>query len=436
MAKSALTGSRIRERRIDVGLKQARLAELCGISPSYLNLIEHNRRSSGGKLLNELAAALDVEPASLSEGADLALLDALRSAADRSGASGVETARAEELAGRFPGWARLVAAQDQRINRLERTVEALNDRLTHDPFLSTSLHDVLSTVTAIHSASAILHEDDQIDPEWQARFHRNIFEDSERLADASRALDSYLDSGAENERGETAPQEELEAWLDTRGYHIAEMERALPPGIETLVSAAGELVSSSGRALAGLYLARYRRDAERMPLDAFREAMTTLGPDPAMLAQNFGVDLPSVFRRLASLPSDAASPRIGLAICDTSGTLTFRKSIDGFPLPRFGAACPLLPLYQALSRPMSPVRAIVEQPGRTQRRFLTYAISQPAHPAGFDGPTVFEASMLMLPDEMVKMPEDAPILIGTSCRICPRRTCAARREPSILSEEG
>lgn len=139
---------------------------------------------------------------------------------------------------------------------------------------------------------------------------------------------------------------------------------------------------------------------------------------------------------MAALPADDATPRIGLAICDTSGTLTFRKPIDGFPLPRFGSACPLLPLYQALSRPMSPVRAVIEQPGRTQRRFLTYAISQPAHPAGFDGPTVFEASMLMLPAELVTMPEDTPIPIGTSCRICPRRSCAARREPSILSEEG
>ncbi|MEO1153071.1 MAG: short-chain fatty acyl-CoA regulator family protein [Pseudomonadota bacterium] len=435
MPKSALTGSRIRERRIDLGLKQARLAEICGISASYLNLIEHNRRRIGGKLLNDLAHALGVEPASLSEGADLALLDALRSAADRSGTPGVETVRAEELAGRFPGWARLVATQDRRIATLERTIEALNDRLTHDPFLSASLHDVLSTVTAIHSASAILADDDDIDPEWQARFHRNIFEDSERLAEASRALVSYLDSDTDKEAGVTAPQEELEAWLDARGYHVAEMERALPPGIETLVGGAEELLSSSGRALAGLYLARYRRDAERMPLGDFQAAIQTLGPDPAMLAQNFAVDLPAVFRRLATLPTDNASPRIGLVICDTSGTLTFRKPIDGFPLPRFGAACPLLPLYQALSRPMSPVRAIVEQPGRTQRRFLTYAISQPAHPAGFDGPTVFEASMLMLPDEMVTMPDEKPIPIGTSCRICSRRSCAARREPSILSEE-
>ena len=51
-----LTGSRIREKRLDLHLKQAAVAEAVGISPSYLNLIEHNRRRIGGKLLNDLAA--------------------------------------------------------------------------------------------------------------------------------------------------------------------------------------------------------------------------------------------------------------------------------------------------------------------------------------------------------------------------------------------
>jgi len=28
----------------------------------------------------------------------------------------------------------------------------------------------------------------------------------------------------------------------------------------------------------------------------------------------------------------------------------------------------------------------------------------------------------------------APLPVGTSCRICPRPACAARREPSIMAE--
>ncbi|MEM6666746.1 MAG: helix-turn-helix transcriptional regulator, partial [Pseudomonadota bacterium] len=65
MVRPALTGTRIRARRLDVGLRQAALARACGVSPSYLNLIEHNRRRIGGKLLNLIAETLEIDAAAL-----------------------------------------------------------------------------------------------------------------------------------------------------------------------------------------------------------------------------------------------------------------------------------------------------------------------------------------------------------------------------------
>jgi len=47
---------------------------------------------------------------------------------------------------------------------------------------------------------------------------------------------------------------------------------------------------------------------------------------------------------------------------------------------------------------------------------------------------VREAGMLMAPFD--GPPPPGVLLIGTTCRICPRTECAARREPSILSEGG
>ena len=76
--REGLTGSRIRERRVMAGLKQAELAQQSGISASYLNLIEHNRRRIGGKLLLNIAHALGVEPQALTEGAEAALFATLR----------------------------------------------------------------------------------------------------------------------------------------------------------------------------------------------------------------------------------------------------------------------------------------------------------------------------------------------------------------------
>ncbi|MGO4916577.1 short-chain fatty acyl-CoA regulator family protein [Pseudogemmobacter sp. W21_MBD1_M6] len=433
MPRDTLTGNRIRERRLALALKQGDLASQAGISASYLNLIEHNRRRIGGKLLVDIARILDVDLSALTSGAEASLIETLRDAAAGAGRGAVEIDKIEDFAGRFPGWARLIADQHRRTAALERTAETLSDRLTHDPFLSASLHEVLSTVTAIRSTSSILADTRDVDPEWQARFHRNLYDDSVRLAEGAQSLVSYLDSAGDAAASLTSPQEEVEAFLAARDYHIEELERALPPPPARLIADAPELTSSPSRSLAEGFLRLYRRDTERMPLERFTAAARSAGYDPARLGAEFGTDLLSVFRRLAALPTPEGAPPIGLVVCDGSGTLTFRKPLDDFPLPRFGAACPLWPLYQALTRPMVPVRTVVEPAGRIGRRFLTYAMSQPAHAAGFDGPTVYQAAMLILPEDLVSLPENPPQRIGTSCRICPQSDCVARREPSILS---
>ena len=110
MARDTLTGSRIRERRLMLGIRQAELARKAGISASYLNLIEHNRRRIGGKLLVDLAQVLGVEPSMLTEGAEAALIAALREAAADAGPKVAELDRTDEFAGRFPGWAEVLAS--------------------------------------------------------------------------------------------------------------------------------------------------------------------------------------------------------------------------------------------------------------------------------------------------------------------------------------
>ena len=82
-------------------MRQSELAARVGISPSYLNLIEHNRRRIGGKLLINIATALDVEPSLLAEGAEAALIERLQRAAAEAGEEGAELEQAEGFAGGF-----------------------------------------------------------------------------------------------------------------------------------------------------------------------------------------------------------------------------------------------------------------------------------------------------------------------------------------------
>lgn len=170
--RDMLTGSRIRERRQIAGLRQAELARLAGISASYLNLIEHNRRRIGGKLLVDIASALSVEPSVLTQGIEATLVSALREAADDAVGQQAEVDGLEEFAGRFPGWAGVLAQMHRRVVSLERNVEILSDRLTHDPHLAASMHEVLSTAAAIRSTAAILADTEDIEAEWRERFHK------------------------------------------------------------------------------------------------------------------------------------------------------------------------------------------------------------------------------------------------------------------------
>lgn len=430
MSRDTLTGSRIRERRVMAGLKQAELAKRADISPSYLNLIEHNRRRIGGKLLVDIAHALGVEPASLTEGAETALLATLREAASGSDMAEAEFVRIEEFAGRFPGWAALLADSQRKVETLQRSVEALTDRLTHDPHLAASLHEMLSTVTAIRSAASILAEPGDIEPEWQRRFNRNIYEDSARLADTSRSLAQYLEE-ADSEASETnAPQDELDAVFQKYGFHLPALETP-SASVEAAVDDLGQGLSQAARWLLVRVLRRYRSDAERMPLADCADTTALSGSDPFAFAARFGCDLASAMRRLAHLPDDLLPDPVGLAICDGSGVTTFRKPLAEFPLPRLGAGCALWPLYRALARPMMAHLEVMEQSARAAARHRGIAIAQPTAPARPGQDVLFESHMLIVPEPKRETSEDI-LQVGLTCRICPHADCTARREPSIM----
>ena len=435
MPQGQLTGTRIRERRMRAGLRQADLAGRVGISASYLNLIEHNKRRIGGKVLVAIAHELGVEPAQLTEGAEAALIATLREARAAHSGAGAEVEQAEEFAGRFPGWAEVLARSHRRVATLERTVETLTDRLTHDPHLAAALHEVLSTVTAIRSTAAILADTREIEPEWRDRFQRNINEDAARLADSAQALVTYLDREAEGTEA-AAPQEELDAWLTEQGWHLPTLEQGGTGAIDALLEqAAAALTSPPARAQARGWLTRYAHEARQLPGARLQAWCAQNRPDPGAVARAFGVSLPVAMRRLASLPADGPAGALGMVSCDASGTLTFRKPIDGFAVPRFGAACPLWPLFTALSQPMTPIRTLVEQGARDGGRFECFAIAVPQGEMDFDSPPVLEAHMLIVPqDPGARAAGDRPRAVGASCRICPRGDCPARREPSILAD--
>jgi transcriptional regulator with XRE-family HTH domain len=432
MAREGLTGSRIRERRTIAGLKQADLAQQIGISASYLNLIEHNRRRIGGKLLLNIAATLGVEASALTEGAEAALIANLREAATDAKLSQTELERAEEFAGRFQGWAEVLANTHRRIGTLERTIEALSDRLAHDPKLAASVHELLSTAAAIRSTASILADEKDITPEWRDRFHGNLDQDSRRLADSSKALVAYLDAqeGESPVQSISSPQEEVEAFLEANAYSFPDLERGLT-GVKDVIAASDLLGSVAARHIAASILHQVVADSRVVALDALSNGIERLGLDPVKLAAHFETNVALILRRMGALPDLKA----GLVVCDRSGSLLFRKATTGFAIPRFGAVCPLWPLFDVLSNSGLVSRRSVVQAGRNDAEFECFAVAEPALVQGYNSLPLLQATMLVVP----KTPADGHDSngyeeIGSTCRVCSKEGCHARREPSILSE--
>jgi transcriptional regulator with XRE-family HTH domain len=436
VATLALAGTRIRDRRTARGIRQAQLARDCEISPSYLNLIEHNRRNIGGALLVRIAKALDTDPAALSEGAETALTTELEAAALAQSNVPAERDRLEEMTARFPGWSRLIVAQFAETRRLEQVVERMDDRLTHDPFLSASMHSVLTSVSAIRSASAILASGEKIEPEWQMRFSRNIYEDSQHLAEATETLVGYLDADEASGDKVALPHEEVERWLDERGWQIGDLEADPSCDIDEIIVGAGPLQTTASRDLARRYLIQYRADVQAVPLALLKEAFKD-NTNPIQLAGRLNVPLPLVFRRLAARRSDELPDGVpfGLVGCDASGTLIFRKPVAGFEPPRYGGACPLWPLFRALQTPLVPFTDVLSISGRDDVRFDVQAVSEVGHPLGYDRPATMTSWMLVH-----ARPADREAVKGTragiTCRVCAETNCPTRREPSVFAGFG
>jgi transcriptional regulator with XRE-family HTH domain len=412
---SALSGSKLRARRMALGLRQGDVAQAAGVSASYLNLIEHNRRRVPPDVLARLAAALLDTPEAFADGGGGASLDDLRTVALAWPMA--ELARADEFAQRFPGWAEAVLAMHQRALAQDAAIAAVNDRMSHDPHLSASLHEVLSAVASVRSTSVILAETDDLEPEWQVRFLRNLDQDSARLAKGAEALVRYLDTGGQIEaQGTATPQEEVEAWAAAQDWQIA------------FADMSATRMSGPARSIARTLQDDLRADLKALPEPVFRAALARLGPDPLAIAAACHAPPFAAFRRLAFDGGGAC----GLVVCDASGTLVLRRPLAGFSLPRFGAACPLWPLFTALARPMQPIEAVVEMggDGPAARRFVLRAFCTPSHPLGFAGPELRHAMMLILPAQEAAKPS---LTVGTTCRVCTQDACPARREPSILA---
>lgn len=237
-----LTGYRIRERRRQLGLTQAGVAKLVGISASYLNLIEANKRSIAGATLRRITTILDLDPDTLTGRTEQRMIDDLTELAAEPLLSdlGVDEASVGDLVGRHPAWAAALLAYSRAYRDQAQTVTALSDRLNQDPALADAVHQILTHVTTVRSTSEILETADDLEPDRRRRFHAILSAESARLSDVVQALAAFFDKPHARTRSITAA-EEVDDVIIERDNHFPALEDAAS-GLAAAVRRHGDIL--------------------------------------------------------------------------------------------------------------------------------------------------------------------------------------------------
>lgn len=227
MAGTLPLGHRIRGRRIELGLGQAAVAATVGISPSYLNLIEHNRRAIGGALLLRLAQALGLDSDALSGREESRLVGGLlEMAADPALPLGwFDRSRAADLVGGAPDLARAALAAYGAFLEARDQAQMLSERLAEAPFLTDTSHQLLTLITSIRSFSEILQDYGDIDAADRQRFIAAIAGESSRLSELAVAMLDFLGGGG-SRKAQRTPDEEIEDLLHDHSNHFPSLEAA------------------------------------------------------------------------------------------------------------------------------------------------------------------------------------------------------------------
>lgn len=457
MGKPVFLGRRIRPLRTRLGLSQVELARRLGISASYLNLVEHDRRPVGTALLLELARALDVDLRALASGPDAELLASLSELfsdplfEDHP----LTAADLQHLIESSPEVARAVVRLHRGYANARANLDTLGARLLdaqHD--LGTADRVQLSS----EQVSDFIQRNGNYFPTLEAEAERVLADADDDGHDLFGRLTRYLERrhgvrvrvvtvdemGGAMRRFDPASGELLLSELLRRGsrnFQVA-VQTALigaAPALDALVLDPG-LTTAESRALGRVALAGYFAGALLMPYERFLRAAEAQRYDIELLGHRFRVGWEQTCHRLTSLrrPGREGVPFYMLRV-DLAGNISKRFSAAGIQFPRFSGLCSLWNVHSAF---LQPGRVRVQHSrlpdGHT---VLAVARTVDRHSRGFGAPEApyaigvgcdaREGGRLVYGDAMDYDNPAAGVPIGITCRLCERADCTARAFPSL-----
>jgi predicted transcriptional regulator/DNA-binding XRE family transcriptional regulator len=447
-------GAKVRAMRRREKLTQAELASRLEISPSYLNLIEHQQRPMPAHLLVKVATVFKVDLESFADDTGSRLAGDLQEMFGDTlfEEQPVTMNDVRELADN-PGVARAVLALYQAYRGSMESTRALasklydgRDFLGVDPahFPSEEVNDVIQNHLNYF-------------PELEAAAEAFAREAAIERHDVFRSMARYLAS-AHNIRVELAPagapvrrydpearllavSEMLPSW--SRSFQTAHQigRIAAAPAIESVLARAQKnLTTPESNSLARVALANYFAAALLMPYDAFLKAAEETRYDIELLQHRFDVSFEQVCHRFTTLRKPGASGvSFHFVRVDIAGNISKRFSGTGIRFARFSGSCPRWDVHAAFLTPGRIRTQVSTMPDGTG--FFCVARTVRKNYGGWRTPDTLmavgigcsmkEAQKLVYADGYDLGNTDAAVPIGTTCRLCERLDCEQRAFPPL-----
>jgi len=447
-------GARVRAIRRERGLTQAQLAERLGISGSYLNLIEHNRRGLSAQLLIKLADVLQLDLRALSQdGHDRAVADLMEAFGDPIfQPHDLTNAEVRELANGTPSAARAVLTLYQAYRAAREAADMLAATLSDG-----DLGGLDATHLPTEEVSDFLQRHGNHFPDLEEgaeAFCRDARVDREDLWSALvralsgigvqvRVVHAAEMGGAVRRYDPAAKVLSLSEVLrrGSRNFQLAYQTGLLTQEavFDRLLAGPG-LTSGSSRALARVALANYFAGAVLMPYRPFLEAARTERYDIDLLGHRFRTSYEQTCHRLTTLhrPGAEGVP-FHMVRVDIAGNISKRFSGSGMRFARFSGACPRWNVFEAFTTPGLFRTQLSQFPDGATYFWVARTVHRES--SGFHSPRstvaigmgceASRARELVYADGVDLESREAVVPVGVTCRLCERMDCEQRAFPPL-----
>jgi predicted transcriptional regulator/transcriptional regulator with XRE-family HTH domain len=433
-------GHEIRALRQRIGLSQGELAALLGISVPYLSQIESNDRPLTPTVTLALARNYPDQWGEIS-GLDEALVI---SASEAAGDTSISDSLLSEddlrrAADHQPELTRRMIAIHHAYRQSQEQLRMLDDIVAANA-TDTSRLPWDEVRDWFHGQGNYIDSIDRRAETIAAEARPDARSLIERLTDAHGISVSFEEASGTYLRRYDADRRKLtidralppESLAFLLANHVAQLE--MRDLIDATIAGAG-LRFKASRDLLTLGLVNYAAGAMLMPYMAFREAARAVRHDVDSLRHAFGVSFEQACHRLSTLQRPGASgiPMFFLRV-DMAGNITKRHSATRLQFARFGGACPLWVVHEAVAIPdrilvqradmpdgtryVSMAKGLVKPSSSYSRRPRRYAVAL--------GCEESDADNFVYADTVRGV---TPTPIGMSCRICPRDDCDQRAFP-------